>query len=197
MDQALFSHPSEDIKIPKDQRILRNELYRLPMVQRDLKDAPGQPFHAFARLVGVGDAGYVHRLTRPASIADARLEQFGGIALHEDDPLEIKPGTIAPIFMGWTRVTIAATVLTALVGVHTPGEWQIRAVHLVDDRSRMRGYEPGSPITLRLLDHIHALWMDHRIRPLQKTVRYLFRGAAALDVLLVDRHAQKLAMDLP
>jgi hypothetical protein len=60
-------------------------------------------------------------------------QKLGGVPLDENLGLKVQPSGISPVLMAIAGIAIEASVLTARIGVHRVGNWDVGAFYAVDD----------------------------------------------------------------
>jgi hypothetical protein len=135
MDKVELCHFLKDVDVPQNQRILRNHSNGIVVLEEYLEALPRQLKFALDRLIAIGVAGERHHLGDPRLLAKGLLEKIGSIHLDHNFCLEIQPRRKTEILMGWTCITINASMLTTAIRIDAVGEVEIGAVILRENRS--------------------------------------------------------------
>src|SRR5262249_4833369 len=125
----------QQIYVARHQRRLRDDADGIPELGEHLEAAPRDPARPLDGLVAVGVAGERDELGLPPRREKRLPQKLWRVRLHHDAALEVDAGVEPELFVGGTRVTVAATVLAAPIRVQAPPEPDVRALVLRQDRA--------------------------------------------------------------
>jgi hypothetical protein len=120
-----------------DQRRLADDADGVAIVGADFEAASGQPVRGFERLVAVGDARENDDITLPRRAVERFAQKLGGARLDDNLAIEVGASAEAQVLVAGARITIAARMLAASIGVDAEFEAQIGAVVARQDRARV------------------------------------------------------------
>ena len=126
----------EDVDVALDERRFRDDAARVLVLRAHLEAAAREPVGGLERLVAVGHAAEDDELSPPRRLLERLPEQLRRGRLHDDAPLEVGPRAEREVLVGGACVAVGAGVEAAAVRVHAPGEAEVGAVVLREDRAR-------------------------------------------------------------
>ena len=133
----LARHRREQVDVAADQRALRDDSDRVPVLAADLEAAAREPVVRLERLVAVGVARESDDLALPGAALELFAQALRDVRLHDDLAVEVGARAEAEVLVARARVAVGARMKTSAVRVEAPAEADVGAVVLRERALRL------------------------------------------------------------